>query len=335
MAKGKVRLGLIGCGGIMRMHLNQLAPVRAAQVVGLADPSEASLQRITGAFPHLAKLPSFADYGDLLDAVEMDGVIIASPHTTHYEQIMTCLDRGLHVLVEKPMTCSVDHAKAVIEKSQQKKRILMLAYQRHFFPAFRSARKLVAGGKIGRVTYVAALQGQEWLLGTRGSWRQNPKLSGGGQLNDSASHLFDIILWVSDLQPAQVYAKIDNRGARVDINSSLTVGFKGGAVASIAVVGDAPGWWEDVTYYGEKGAVYIRDNRILLQTRTGEGFGKLKSEDVTDKVRYRGNADKNFVDSILGKDEPQTPPVWGLRVIQLTEAAWQSARLGKPVAVKT
>lgn len=334
MAK-KVRLGLIGTGGIMGMHLNQLEPVKAAQVVAMADTSEASLQRIVERYPKLAGLPQFRDYQEMIEAVEMDGVIIASPHTTHYEQIVTCLDAGLHVLVEKPMVCSVAHAKDVIRRSQRKQRILMISYQRHFFPAFRYARKLVAEGKIGKVTYIAALQGQEWLKGTRGSWRQQPELSGGGQLNDSASHLLDIILWVSDLQPETVYARIDNRGAPVDVNSGLTVSFKGGAIGSIAVVGDAPGWWEDVTYYGEEAALYIRNNRLTLQRRVGKGWGKVESQDVTDKHRYQGNADKNFVDSILGKDEPQTPPIWGLRVIQLTEAAWESAKAGRPVAVKT
>jgi len=263
----------------------------------------------------------------------MDGVIIASPHTVHFEQIMTCLDRGLHVLAEKPMVCSVAHAKAVIKKANQKKRLLMISYQRHYSPAFRAAREIVQSGRIGKLTYIAALQGQEWLRVTKGTWRQKPELSGGGQLNDSASHLLDIILWVSNLQPASVFARMDNRGTKVDINSGLTVQFKEGAIASIAVVGDAPGWWEEVTYYGDKGALYIRHDRVLLQTPNPKGWG-AQTGDVTDKLKYKGNADKNFVDSILGKDEPQTPPICGLRVIQLTEAAWESGRTGKPAKVK-
>ena len=329
MAK-KVRIGLIGCGGIMGMHVEQLGPVKAAAIVGLADPSQAMLKRFKTRYPQLADLPTFSDYRDLLAEVGMDGVIIATPHTLHYEQIMTCLGRGLHVLGEKPMVCTVQHAKAVIRKAKQTGLVLMLAYQRHFHPAFRCARELVASGKIGRVTFVQALQAQEWLRATRGTWRQNPALSGGGQLNDSASHLLDIMLWVTGLVPDTVYAQVDNCGAKVDILSALAVRFRGGAVGSLAVVGDAPAWWEDVTFYGEKGALYVRGSRLLLQT----GYPKTKTEDVTDRHRYQGNADNNYVDSILGRDEPQTPPIWGLRVIQLTQAAWESARTGKPAKVK-
>jgi len=329
----KVKLGLIGCGGIMGMHVKQLEPVKSASIAALTDPSRAMMSKFKERFPQLSDLPTFGDYQKMLDSVELDGVIIASPHTLHAEQILTCLDNGLHVLTEKPLVCTVADAKAVIKKANQKKRILMISYQRHFSPAFRAAREMVQSGKIGKVTYIAALQGQEWLKGTKGSWRQKPELSGGGQLNDSASHLLDIILWVTDLQPLNVFARIDNRGSAVDINSSLTVSFKGGAIGNIAIVGDAPGWWEEVAYYGEKGAVYIRRDRVLLQIPNASGWGAT-TEDVTDKVKYKGTPDKNFVDSILGKDEPQTPAIYGLRVMQLTEAAWTSARIGGPVKVK-
>ena len=334
----KVNLGLIGCGGIMHWHVDQLQQVKPAQIAALADTSKASLKRMLERHPHLAGLPTFADYHEMLAQVPLDGVIIATPHTLHFEQIMTCLDRGLHVLTEKPMVCSVAHAKVVIRKAAQKKRILMISYQRHFFPAFRYARQLIAEGRIGKVIFVAALQAQQWLRGTKGTWRQDPALSGGGQLNDSASHLIDSMLWVTDLPPESVYAQIDNRGTRVDVLSALTIGFKGGALGSMAVVGDAPDWWEEMTFYGDKGAIYLRDNRLILQSyqrpRKG-GWPKAKTNDITDKYKYRGNFDKNFVDSILGKDEPQTPPLWGLRVIQLTEAAWESARTGRPAKVKT
>ncbi len=326
----KVRLGLIGCGGIMNVHVQQLGAVRAAQIVGLADPSTRMLDRLVERNPSLDGTPRFSEYTDMLDEVDVDGAIIATPHTLHYEQIMTCLGRGLHVLTEKPMVCSTRDAKSVMRKASREDRILMIAYQRHFFPAFRYARKLVGSGKLGRITFVQALQAQEWLRGTRGTWRQNPALSGGGQLNDSASHLLDIMLWVTGLAPQKVYAEIDKRGSKVDILSGLTVRFRGGAIGNIAVVGDAPSWWEEVTFYGDEGALYARGNRLLLQT----GGPGAETKDVTDRTRYRGDADRNFVDSILKRAEPQVPPICGLRVIQLTEAAWEAARAGTPVRVK-
>ena len=328
----RVKLGLVGCGGFMRAHVRRLAAVRAAEIAALVEPSSRNLKGFLGHHPELEDLPTFRDDQDMLGRVELDGVVIASPHTLHYEQIMGALDHGLHVLTEKPMVCSVREAKEVISKAKRKSRLLMIGYQRHYLPAFRLARRMIASGKLGRVTFVAALQAQNWLRGTRGTWRQDPDLSGGGQLNDSGSHLLDAILWVTDLTPDVVWAQTDNRGSKVDILSGLTVRFEGGAIGNIAVVGDAPEWWEDVTFYGEKAALYLRNDRLILQSRSRDGAGK--TEDMTRKLKYKGDPDRNFVDSILGKDEPQTPALCGLRVAQLTEAAWQSARTRKPVKVK-
>lgn len=332
MAK-QVKIGLIGCGGIMHWHVGNYRDIKQAKIVALCDTNPKMLQTMVEKHPELAGLPTFKDYRRMLAEVDLDGVVIATPHTLHVEQILTCLDAGLHVLTEKPMVCSVADAKKVMKKAQQKGRVLMISYQRHFEPAFRLAKKMIAEGKLGRLTFVSALQGQEWLRGTKGTWRQKRSLSGGGQLNDSGSHLVDIILWVTGLVPESVFARIDNRGTEVDILSALTVRFQGGAIGNLSVVGDAPGWWEEIAFYGEKAALYIRHGKLLYQVPK-PGWG-ADTTDITSKLKYKGNFDRNFVDSILGKDEPQTPPVCGLRVMQLTEAAWESGKKGQVVKVKT
>ena len=329
----KVRLGLIGCGGIMDWHVRNYQDIKQAKIVGLVDVDEKQIANTVGKHTELEGVPTFSDYRKMIDEVELDGVVIATPHTLHFEQIMTCLDNGLHVLTEKPMVCSVDHAKKVMRKAKGAGKVVMISYQRHFSPAFRRAKKMIEEGKLGKMTFVAALQAQDWLRGTKGLWRQVPKLSGGGQLNDSGSHLVDIMLWVTGLEPTSVFAEINNRGTKVDILSALTVKFKGGAIGSLSVVGDAPGWWEDITFYGEEGGLYVREDKLLHSYRTRGKWGADLKE-LTARSKYSSNFDRNFVNSILGKEEPQTPPVCGLRVMQLTEAAWESARTGGPVKVK-
>jgi len=142
------------------------------------------------------------------------------------------------------------------------------------------------------------------------------------------------MLWVTGLVPETVFARIDHRGTEVDILSALALKFKGGTLGTMAVVGDAPGWWEEITFYGEEGALYIRDGKLLHSVRKKTGWG-AETTDITGKLKYTGNFDRNFVEAILGKAEPQTPPVCGLRVMQLTEAAWESGKTGQVVKVKT
>jgi len=328
-----VKLGLIGCGGIMDWHIRNYQDMKQAKIAALVDVDGKQIAGTVERHAELKGLPTFCDYRQMIGEVELDGVVIATPHTLHFEQIMTCLDHGLHVLAEKPMVCSVDHAKQVMRKAKRAGKVVMISYQRHFSPAFRRAKKMIEQGKLGKLTFVAALQAQDWLRGTKGLWRQDPKLSGGGQLNDSGSHLVDIMLWVTGLEPTSVFAEISNRGTKVDILSALTVRFRGGAIGSLSVVGDAPGWWEDITFYGEEGGLYVRRDELMHSYR-GKKQWKAELKTVAAKSREKSNFDRNFVNSILGKEEPQTPPVCGLRVMQLTEAAWESARTGAPVKVK-
>jgi len=329
----KVRIGLIGCGGIMDWHVRNYKAIKQAEVAALTDVKKSQMTAMVGKHPELGGLPQFSDYCKMIAKADLDGVVIATPHSLHFEQIMTCLDAGLNVLTEKPMVCSVSHAKQVMRKAQATGKVLMISYQRHFSPAFRLAKKMIEQGKLGKLTFVAALQAQDWLRGTKGAWRQEPRLSCGGQLNDSGSHLVDIILWVTGLTPQSVFAQIDNRGAKVDILSALAMKFKGGAIGTMSVVGDAPGWWEDITFYGEEGGLYVRDGKLFHSYR-GKGRWSAELKELTANTKYSNNFDQNFVGSILGKDEPQTPPICGLRVMQLTEAAWESGRLGQVVKVK-
>jgi predicted dehydrogenase len=323
----KVRIGFIGCGGISNGHAQRIASMPDAKIVAICDTDTKTLEGFKVRHPELAKTPTFTDWRAMLDDVKMDAIQIHTPHTLHFEQIMAGFERGLHVLTEKPMVCKTEHAHIIVAKVKETGLKLQVSYQRHFERGFRFAKELIASGKLGRVQFVAAQQSQEWKMATEGKWRQIPELSGGGQLNDSGSHLVDIILWVTGLVPEKVSAIIDNCGTPVDINSAVSVQFKGGAQGTISIVGEGIRWWEDVTIWGEKGILAFRNGQPLMySSQDGELHLPQHMPGSTDP-------DRNFVDAILGKAELESPAECGLRVIQLTEAAWQSAKLGKSVKV--
>ncbi len=323
----KLRIGFIGAGGISIGHYRRLQATKKASVVALTEPSKKSLKRIYEHCPGADKLPIYRDFGEMLKREELDGAVVLSPHTVHYEQIAACLGKGLHVLTEKPMTCTIAHAKALIRKATKAERVLMISYQRHFDPQFRYMREQITKGALGEIQYVQAIQSQEWLRLTKGTWRQSLALSGGGQLNDSGSHLVDIVMWVTGMKVTEVFAKQENFGCEVDINVTLSMRFQNGALGSMAIIGNAPGWYEDHSIVGSKGALYLRQGLGLIHQ---DAMGRPIPVKLP---KYTKDPDSNFVDSILGKDVPQTPPECGLRTIEVTEAAWKSAAMGKPVRV--
>ena len=326
----KIRVGFIGCGGNASGHLGRVLDIPEAEVVALCDVDQASLQRAKERNSQAAELPEFTDYQEMLERVELDAVEISTPHTLHFEQIMAALGKGLHVLTEKPMVCTVDHARQVIAKTEATGKVLMISYQRHLQAQYRYVRNQIAAGELGDIQFISALQDQKWYQGTIGLWRQQMALSGGGQLNDSGSHLLDIVLWMTGLEVAEVQAYMEHFDSEVDINSALSLRFGNGALGTIAVVGNSPtgGMWEDITIWGTKAVVYIRQGQIFYKTQ--------HSNEVYEVNNLPGSTtpDQNFIDAILGRDQVQVPPECGLRVIELTEAAWASAASGQPVKVE-
>lgn len=324
-----VRIGVVGTGGMAQGHIKRLLENANAEIVALCDIRESALQRTVERNPGVEGLPQFADYREMIESVGLDAVHIDTPHTVHYEQIMGSLDRGKHVFCEKPLVCSVAHAHNVLAKQRETNRVIVLGYQRHYQPEFLYIRDEIAAGRIGQVQFVQGLQCQAWLKGCAGSWRHDPALSGGGQLNDSGSHLLAVLLFATGLSVDRVAAFIDNLGVQVDINSALTLEFVGGAQGNISVVGNAPTWHEDITIWGERGIFFMRNSR--LEVCGADGKRRVPSED---EMPRGSTPDDNFVAAIRGEEEVGSPPIWGLRVIELTEAAWASAATGRVEHVK-
>ena len=326
-----IRMGFIGCGGNGTGHVRRLSDLPDVEMVALVEPSDASIARLYERVPEVKDLPMYSNYREMLDAVEMDAVGISSPHTDHFDQIMTSLERGLHVLTEKPMVCTVDHAKQVIAKAEEVGKTLMVSYQRHFSPTFRYIRNQIKAGEMGELQFISALQCQDWYRGTKGAWRQQLSLSGGGQLNDSGSHLLDIILWMTDLQVDEISAFMEYFESEVDINSAMSVRFTKGAMANLSIVGNSPGgMWEDITIWGEKAVVYSRNQKLTYRC-----LGNPETYEPTALPSGSPDPDRNFVDALMGRADIEVPATCGLRVIELTEAAWESAKQGgKPVKVK-
>ncbi|MEM1558307.1 MAG: Gfo/Idh/MocA family oxidoreductase [Thermoproteota archaeon] len=326
--QGTVRLMIVGCGGISHMHINNLVRLSNAEIVGLCDVNPENIKILKENFPVLKGVEEFNDYRKMYESTEADAVLILTPHTLHFNQAIDALNKRMHVLVEKPLTTKVEHARILVEKASEKNMVLMVSYQRHYEAPFRFIKASIESGEIGEIQFVSSLLTQEWMRLTKGTWRQDPELSGGGELMDSGSHIVDFILWSTGLKPSEVFAKVDYRGCRVDINSSLTVKFSNGALASISIVGNAPRFEEYHAIYGTQGAIFYCNGKVSILD--GEGaFSKTPL-----KIPFKpNNPDRNFVMSILGLEKPESPGECGLRVIELTEAAMESARRGEKISL--
>ncbi len=136
------------------------------------------------------------------------------------------------------------------------------------------------------------------------------------------------MLWVSGLEPEQVYAEIDNFGTEVDVITALSMRFTNGARGTFAATSlSAEPWREEFSFYGTEGVMNIRADGLSYQQKGGDKiYPRSEGRDVRPV--------ENFIAAIRGEvPAPQAPPVYGLRVAQVTEAAYKSAHSGRPERV--
>jgi predicted dehydrogenase len=325
----KLRFLIIGVGAMGRLHIRRLRSVPEAEVVGLVNLSSAPIMLARRLFPELAATPVWSDYQTALREIEADAAIVATPHSWHFEHGMACLDAGLHVLMEKPLVSDSVKAAQLAHQAELNRKHLAVVYPYRLEGPFIYLRNLLQAGELGNILFISAYQAQSWLRTTADTWRQNPDLSCGGQLNDSGSHLLDMVLWMTGLEPIEIHAVIDNRTARVDVDTALNVRFRGGAIASFNVIGSASiNWWVDVSIHGDKGTALYRNQKVLV-ARSGD---RMPGEVAPTSFPSTSDPDRNFVDLLLGRiTEAAAPARSGVMIARLTEAAYESARSGQCV----
>ncbi len=330
--KGKtIKIGMIGCGGNARHHMGVLLQMKGVQITALCDPSRKMIERTRRQHPQLADVKAYRSHQTMLAKADINAIEISTPHTTHFEQIMDSLAAGCDVMCEKPLVCTVAHCKQAIKQRDKTGKLLMTAYQRHFHAPYRYCRKTGQSGRLGQVQFVSCLQSQDWYKHQVGgqTWRSKLALSGGGQLNDSGSHLLDIVMWMTRAQPREVFAFIDNLGSEVDILTALSCRCADGALLSFSVVGDAVNWLEDITIWFKQGTLAIRGGQVIEWSAESNGQPVPRQ-----KLGRSWSPDENFIAAIRGEEEVQSPPEEFLSVIQLTEAAWKSGATGRRVKVE-
>jgi len=322
-----MKLAIVGCGGMGEAHVRDLAQLKKAgfdvEVKYLIDVDPARAENLKKKH-NLTGAEVLTDYRKTLGKV--DAAVIATPHAEHYSQVMDYVASGSHVLVEKPMVCNLRQALDVYEAWRRSGLVVEVAFQRHFEKPWVAARDLVSKGELGSIEMISMILGQAYT-GVKGTWRAVKRISCGGELIDSGSHFLDIALWITGLRADEVFAYQDYRGFEIDINTALVAKLEGGALLLFTVAGDDPGWLEVEIFWGEKGRLIVQPPAVLIERRG-------KGGEAVDLTPYPSSRPIfNFVKSVLGMEENGSPPICGVRMQEVADAAYCSVELGRPVKV--
>ena len=251
-AGGPVRLAVIGAGWVGAKHARLAHADDACALIAVCDPAPAA-----AAVAAELGVAHHVDYRALIEAGGLDGVIIATPTSRHAEISIACAARGLDLLVEKPITASVDEARRLIAAAERHGVALAVGHHRRFSATVEAARDIVRGGEIGRLVAFHAF----WMLLKEPAyfataWRSEVSA---GPVMTNLSHDIDCLRTICG-EVASVRAVVGNaaRGGPVEDTAALVLTLEGGAVGTIIASDATPAPWSYEATTGE--------NRDFFQT---------------------------------------------------------------------
>lgn len=202
MSTEKLKVGVIGLGNMGKHHVRNYANLKQAKVTALCDVHEPTLNEFTEKY----ECEGYKTLDEMLDKATLDAVSITAPTKYHYEIAKKVIEKGIHVLVEKPIADTVEKADHLCELAKKHKVTLMVGHIERFNPAVRKLKELVDQGAIGKITSLISKRVGAFPA----------QIKDANVVIDLAVHDIDIFSYLLDKQPDQIYgnagrALIDGR----------------------------------------------------------------------------------------------------------------------------
>jgi UDP-N-acetyl-2-amino-2-deoxyglucuronate dehydrogenase len=244
-----LRYGVIGAGVVAPLHLEAIAALDDAELIGISSLDAEHL-----------------DLDELL-ALAPDVVVICTPHPSHAALTIAALDAGAHVLVEKPLAPEAREADAMIAAADRAGRLLGVCFQQRFRPVIAAAHELIAGGRLGelvRVSIVDPLYRPKAYYGTA-SWRGTWTGEGGGVLMNQAPHTLDLLCHLAG-PPVQVWGVSRRRSQPMEAEDTATAVLEYGnsALGTLAVSTTEPGV-QRIELVGDRARIEIVGETLSFQ----------------------------------------------------------------------
>jgi UDP-N-acetylglucosamine 3-dehydrogenase len=330
----KLGVGLIGCGGMGRSLGKQLVGLETARLAGVADVSPEAVEKVSAEL----EAPGFPSAEALLERPDVDAVIIASPGFVHRPLSELAASRGKHIFLEKPMATNAADCDAIMGAADRAGVVLMVGQVLRYYPCWWQIIELVRRGEIGtpvgiHVTRVGGGFSGVWSQ----EWRNSLELSG-GLLMEVNAHEIDFMCQVcGDVD--RVYAEAGHYGDDPADYPNLyfvSLRFTSGAVgllhsSTFSAMNDLSG-----KVQGTEGTVFYTNGFAADgEIRHGRGEGEprtIRIGDIQVEPPVRREL-RLFVEAVQTGSPVPIPGTEAKRNVAIAQAAYESARTGKPVSL--
>lgn len=334
----KVGYAVVGLGKIsQRAVLPAFRHSRKAKLVAVVsgDPKKA---RLLAASFGASEWYTYDDYHRCLANPAVNAVFIATDNGSHSRYSVQAAEAGRHVLCEKPMATTVDECRRMIEACRKKNVRLMIAYRKYFEPSCLALKKLIVGGRLGKLKIIhSAFTIMMSADGKGGNWHLDKRAAGGGSLVDLGVYCVNTIRWLTGKDPleAGAYSWTTDPARFNSVEESIGFQLKfPGSVFVQASSSFGAAQANFIKVFGDKGwaaldpAFAYQEERRLFGKIRGRWFEKRFK--VIDEFALELDA---FAESIWRGRDPEPDGQEGMRDVIVMQAIYQAAREGRWVPI--
>jgi UDP-N-acetylglucosamine 3-dehydrogenase len=324
-----IRIGVVGLGVMGRSHARVLDDVDQADLVAVCDPTEDAM-----AWAKKRRLVGYRSYEELFDHEKLDAVTVAVPTRFHLQVGLAAIERGLDVLMEKPIATDLDEAQQLVAAAKKRGTMLAIGHVERFNPAVRELKKRLDAGEVGRIFQVH-------------SRRQGPfpsRIRDVGAVIDLATHDLDVMRYLLGVDVVRLYAETERRihTEHEDMLNAL-LRFDNGAVGVMQVNWLTPTKIRELSVLGERGMLHLNyltqdltfyENSIAtgadvpLSLLTGVSEGTLLRH-IVDRAEPLRIELESFLESVASKTPPEVGSEDGLKALSLALDLIRSANEGR------
>ena len=284
----KTKVAVIGTGSMGKNHVRVYWEMPNVDFVGIADADNDKASALGTKY----NVPVFKDYREMLDRQKPDAITIAVPTVLHHEVALEAIDRGINVLLEKPIALEIDQGKEIIKKAAEKNVKLMIGHIERFNPAIITLQNELQNKVLGRIYYLE-------------SHRVGPfpaRINDVGVIIDLAVHELDIMRHIGQSEICRIFAETERRihTAHEDLISA-TLRMKNGIIGTIAINWLSPTKVRELIVAGEKGLFkvdYLTQDLFFYENSSAKG-----SEWETFQI-LRGVSEGKIIKYSFNKKEP-------------------------------
>ncbi len=335
------RVAVAGLGKMGIMHSAVISALPEAHIVAVADPQAqlASYVRSLG-----IEAPFYTSVEQMLDATAVDAVMVCTPAAAHLPAARVCVERGVHVFVEKPLADTLENARRMVDLVKDPSIVHAVGYMKAHYPLYQKMRALVQQGTLGQVYQCHCALYLSQVFRPPKGWIYERPLSGGGIVINATCHLLFLLEWFFG-KVRGVFARARSIHSGVEDVATIVLDFESGVVASIDTSWAVPGYTVEHTemrIVAEKGSLELSDDRARLYLRDAAGElpqgwtafhrSEVDRAPVDLSVDYGGegycNEDADFIACCASGGRPLVSWREGLRVQEIIDAIYASAQAG-------